>query len=457
MRQRLAPLLSMKRNFNAFFLSTAVLIAFPHAAVAQDPLTIRDAVRIARERNERVAAAQQRVEAAEARVDRARAFFFPDVNLTSTYTRRGYETVRNIGGEDVTIQSKDNVNSTANLSSVLFNARAFPLYRQARFNRQSTELDAADTTRLVEFEAADAFLFTLSAEQVQRASERRLEFARASLADARARFDAGLVSSNDVTKAELEVASAEVTLSRAIASATNATLQLGNLLDMPVSSGLQEPAPLLAEASSARPDAEALAATASTARLDLASERSRISALRAFAQEPSRRFIPTLNLNGQYSMTNQSGLSGRDNDGYLSLSLGWTPWDGGEALAEAAERRANVREAELELQRVERGVTTEIRQSVATLGTEQTAIASAATAVAVARKNYDETGELYRQGLASALEVADAAIRLFEAEVAEARARYQLALAYLDVRAAAGLEPLPAADEAAAGTAERIP
>jgi outer membrane protein TolC len=54
----------------------------------------------------------------------------------------------------------------------------------------------------------------------------------------------------------------------------------------------------------------------------------------------------------------------------------------------------------------------------------------------------DETGELYRQGLASALAVSDANLRLFEAEVALARARFGLGLALLDLRAAQGLDAL---------------
>ena len=56
-----------------------------------------------------------------------------------------------------------------------------------------------------------------------------------------------------------------------------------------------------------------------------------------------------------------------------------------------------------------------------------------------ARKNTDETNILYREGLASALELADATQRLFEAEVAEVTARYRMALAYLSLREASGV------------------
>jgi outer membrane protein TolC len=59
-----------------------------------------------------------------------------------------------------------------------------------------------------------------------------------------------------------------------------------------------------------------------------------------------------------------------------------------------------------------------------------------------ARRNAEETSALYREGLASALELADANQRLFEAEVAEVTARYRMALAYLALREARGDAPV---------------
>ncbi|MCJ7485987.1 MAG: TolC family protein, partial [Candidatus Aminicenantes bacterium] len=49
--------------------------------------------------------------------------------------------------------------------------------------------------------------------------------------------------------------------------------------------------------------------------------------------------------------------------------------------------------------------------------------------------------ELYRQGLASALEVADANVSLFEAEVGLVQERYGLGVAFLNLEAALGLDP----------------
>lgn len=417
---------------------SAMLLLAPATARAEDePLSLQRAVDLALANNERAVAADAQFEAAEARVNKARSFFFPDVTLNSTYTRRRYGTL-----PDGDTQSRNTRLSTLNLTSPLLDARAFPLYRMAKYERESARYGAAEAKRLLAFETADAFIGTLGIEQLQRAAERRRDFARASLDDASARFDAGLVSSNDVTKAELELATAQLELERAGGQVQQAYLQLGNLLNADVHGPLEMPAELLASANQPPAVTDADISAAVDRRYDLSATREHIAGLREYAKEPSRRWIPTLNLAMQARMTNEGGFTGRANDGNASLLFSWNAFDGGDRRADAAERNALVRSEEATLSATERNVGMQLKSAVVDLESEQAAIRQAETAVTTARRNADETTELYRQGLASALEVADANVRLFEAETSQVRAHYQLALAYLNLRAATGLDPL---------------
>jgi outer membrane protein TolC len=84
----------------------------------------------------------------------------------------------------------------------------------------------------------------------------------------------------------------------------------------------------------------------------------------------------------------------------------------------------------------------DIQRARVELTNAQAALRQGELAAAQARRNAEETSILYRQGLATALAVADASLRLFEAEVALARTRYVLGVALLDLRAAVGLDPL---------------
>jgi len=75
------------------------------------------------------------------------------------------------------------------------------------------------------------------------------------------------------------------------------------------------------------------------------------------------------------------------------------------------------------------------------LSSQQASLKQAEVALEYARKNAAEIAQLYRQGLSSALQVADANVQLYDAEVQFVRQRYGLAIAYLNLEAAQGLDP----------------
>jgi outer membrane protein TolC len=411
-------------------------------ARAQEPLTLERAIALAAERNEAVQAAQARAEAAEARVARARAFFFPEISLSATYTRRMRETVRQVGGQETVLQRINALGGVALARLTLFDARGFPLYRAAKLEGQAASLDAVEARRQAAFEAAEAFLATLGAQQVAEAAQERLAFARKALEEARARAQAGLASSNDVTRAELEVATAEAQLAEAQGNALTSRLELGYLLVTEVEGPLVPPEPLLAEASRPPDSLQALASGAEERRPDILSAKLRVQAQEAAAREPLARLLPALGASAQYRLTNEAGLTGRTGDGFLTVDLSWSFFDGGERYAERRERLALARATALEVEARTRRVDVAVQRAEVALRTAQAALERSELAARAARQNAEETSVLYRQGLTPAIAVADASLRLFEAEVALARARYALGTALLESRAAVGLDPL---------------
>jgi outer membrane protein TolC len=420
----------------------------PAAAAAQPlaagggPVSIERVVGLAGERNERARIASAQADAAAGRQQRARAFFFPELTVTGTYTRRLNETVRSVGDGQVTISRYNALSAQANLVVPLLDARLFPLYRQAKLERQSAELNAAEQRRLLGYEAADAFLMVLSQQQVAEAATRRLEFSRVALRDARARAAAGLVSSNDVTRGDLEAATAEREVSTARAQASTARLELGYLVDADLGgAALAAPDALLGDANRASAPPQEVIAAGLQRRLDLQAGQARVLALEAAAREPGLRIIPSFAAVAQYRITNEQGFSARQGDGFAGVVATWPLWDGGERAGESHERKALARAGAAEQDARVRAVALDVRRALVTLENAQSTQQVAARAADIARRNVQETAELYRQGLVRQLEVADANLRLFEAEVALARERYALALAYLDLRAAAGENP----------------
>lgn len=409
-------------------LALAVLLVLSSRVLAQDaPLTITRAIALAVERNERTAVAQTTIEAAEARLRQARSFFLPQVDINTAY--------RNDSASD----TRQTLQSNAVVNQPLFNARAFPLVRQLRLEREATQLTAAEIRRLLGYDAADAFLVTLSFESVLLAAGNRREFARTSLEDVRARFEAGLVSSNDVTRAELELATAEREVAQAAGNVESSRIDLGNLLNEDVREPLQVPSELLTVAASTTAVDAPMIAAAQQRRNDIAAARARVAGLREFASEPSARFIPSLSLSAQTRDINDGPISTRNQDGFVGVAMNWQLFDAGLRSAQRAERTAIARGADLELQQALRDVDRQLRGSAVRLSTEQAALRQATAATTAARKNAAETNALYREGLATALELADANRQLFEAEVAEVTARFRMAQAYLALREASGV------------------
>lgn len=412
---------------SVFFITLALSLP---AAAQEAPLTIERAVQLAVERNERAAIADTTVEAAEARVSRARTAFLPRVDINGNW-RNDFEA----DNTDRTLQT------SAFVSQPIFDARIFPLYRQARFARDAARFNATDARRLLGFDAAATFLATLSFEQVLLAAENRRTFAQTNLDDVRARFEAGLVSSNDVTRAELELATAVRGVAQAAGDVQASRIDLETLLKTEV--GPLAPPVSLLEAAAAPPAAtETQIAAAQARRPDIAATRAEVEALRAFAQEPNARFFPSVLFTAQTRNINDGPLTSRTNDGFFGFSFSWPVFDAGVRRADRLEREALVRGAELQLELDQRNIERELRSAGVQLTTEQAALREAVAALRAARKNAEETNALYREGLASALELADANRQLFEAEVAEVTARFRMAVAYLSWREASGIGPV---------------
>lgn len=421
------------------------LLLWPSLLKAQDDvLTLDKAIQMALSRNERALQAGELVSVAEAQVTRARAYFLPSINASGTYTRRPFESIRIIGGQQVISQNYNALSGNAQVSLVLFDSRSIPTLRQASMDKTSEENAAVDSRRTLTFEVSNAFLMTLSVDQVMEASKHRFEYAKQALEAAKARFAAGLVSGNDVTRAELEQATAEMGITQITGQVETTRLQLGYLLcDADIGrKTLQAPEFLLKTAEDNPQAVEQLVVQAQDRRPDLVSLRWRARAQHALVLEPTLKWLPTVTFNGAYRYTNEPGLTGRNFNWNVGLTVSWPIFDGLTRNADYQERKSLAYMADLDVRSAERKVELDVRGAFVALNNARASLKLATVAHNVALKNATETAELYRQGLSQALQVADANVRLFESEVGLAQARYGLGIAYLNLEAALGLDPL---------------
>lgn len=425
------------------------------AAPTAPPLTLSEALALAGRNNELSGIALARIDRARALRRQAYSALLPDLTFSGTYTRRSEEVTRTVDDEQIVVQAIDALSGALVVETDIFDVRALPVARSATRNLEAQENASGEIRRALAFDVASSFFAVLSAEQLRDAASRRIEVAQATVDDARTKLEAGLASSNDLTRAELELATAQLALTEAQNAVVSSRLSLGYLIAVPVERPLVEPPAEPSESASA----EELEQLAQGTRRDLRELILRAEALRLFALEPQLRAIPTVTLRGTYRGTNEAGLSGRERDWNVAALLNWEIFDGGTRYAEAAARRAEYREALLNADALRRRIGLEIRTAQTDLATSRAALEQAEVRSRVAEQNAREVRVRYSEGLATALEQADAAVSAFEAAADLARQRFALGIARLSLSRALGRWPAatPATPEpSGGGTPERL-
>jgi outer membrane protein TolC len=431
MSRRLSQLLAGPPAF-------ALLLAAQNARAQAGPLTLDAAVRLALNRNERARIADLNVTSAEAGVEHARTGFLPTLVLSANDSDHPFATPPPRG----TAPPKNVVTSTLTLTQPLVNAPAWPLYAQAKQELASTRAQTIDDKRLLGFDTARAFFNVLTAAAVLKAADRSLQEAKADLDDTQARVQAQLTSSNDATRAQIDLASAQRQVEIDRGNLDNARISLSYLIDAPVNGDLASPTAVLQVARRPAPALGDLVKAAFKHRPDLVAKLHASKAAHDYAEEPLLRLVPSVNLTGEVQGTTNTDTTGRWDEETIGVNLTWTLYDAGARYADKHARDAAAEIADLNLRSLARSVTTDVQSAVASLSSAQATLTAAQQTVTAARQSAEETGILYRQGLAKAIELVDANDERFEAEVNYANAEFQVAVAYLSLRQALGLQPI---------------
>jgi len=439
---------------------TLVLTLLWPATSAAAGFTIEDAVRLALQNNERARKAPLRVEIADGQLDRARDAFFPTIIGSGVGTYK----------PDPGPRAPNTTTSGAlTLSQPLLNPSAFPQYAQQRHSLESEKWGSVQDMRQLAFDTAKAFVQTLALEGVLTSAKRKTDSASLNLEAARARADAGLASTNDVTKAELQLTTSQGQLATAEGNVAKTYISLSFLVGQQVTPPLVPPDNTTKAAeryeqsqrnqvkSALERRSEAVKA-AQDRRPDVRSLHEKTEALRYAAQEPLYRLIPSISAAGQVRFVPDPLPSEKAVDEQVTVNLNWPIFDAGFRYADRKQRVAQLESSKLDENLLLRSVQTDVEIALASLRAARKSFKAAEEAVTTAQKNTDETLILYKQGLAKAIEVNDANDKQFDAEVTRESAKLTMEQAYLDLRNALGFGPLDdAAKSPTGGDAAKSP
>lgn len=400
---------------------------------ASERFTLEEAIQLARKHNEVGRLARHRIAQARAAREEAWGLLLPTFSLSGTYRRRSREIARQVGDVRAIVQRRDGFASSANVELRIVDPAAIPAIRASRYALDAARYDGETLQRELWLEVAENYFAILSAERVEDAAKRRIEVAELAVQSATKRFEAGLVGRNDVTRTELESATARLERTQSERAVRIARLTLEHLMGAPIPGPLAEPEKPLVEALGER----SLLERAGRARSEILAQTSRVERARALSLEPKLRAAPRLGASGFASWTNEPGIRGIPYDWGAAVTATWVLYDG--ARRGAVHRTDAAREeARALLDQLRRQVTLEVRTALLDLETAAGAVSEATLRVEVAEKNAEEVQARFDRGLADALVQADAVQSTYEAEAELARQRFALRVAEIDLLRAVG-------------------
>jgi outer membrane protein TolC len=425
------------------------LQAVPGPALAQQPLTLSEAIAEALAANPRIRAAEAEADRAAANVSIARAAFFPQISYAESWQRSnqpvaGFSALlaaRRFTSADFSI---DRLNAPGGVS--LFAGRLF--IRQSIFDgRTRAEATAAGDERDMAIAEADAaraavalqvtevYGRLLAAEAAGRAAAAAVASADESLALAGRRREAGTATDADVLGLAVHRAAMRQRTIQASGDAAIARAELNRLMGGPPARSFVVADPDAAPASGATQtgapdvlDIDALLREAAAQRPELRRSAHARAAAEAGIRGARAGWLPQIAAHAGYQAEGLSALD-RADAWFVGGEFTWTVSVGGEQPARVRAATAARRAAEAAAADALAAVQVEVVSAVRRLEAARARVDLGTAAVADAAERERITRNRYDAGLASVTDVLSAATARLDAELDRTQARADVLVA----------------------------
>lgn len=406
----------------------------PPSAAAK-PLTLADALALVEEGSTDLAQIRAQVLQAGANVDLARSALLPKFSIGASVL--AFAKAPGTGGffkRDAEIFDLDfQLSLPIDLSGRLRES-----LRGAQSRYRARKATASAALREQQFLAATAFFNLSAALELRGVVASTIDAQSRALADANARFAAGVLRKNDVLTTEVvlaqsrhrayEVETSVLEARRALNAATGLPVDhateiepFPGLLDVPA-----DARPLLDRSRTENPEVDALVET-------------RQALLHEF-EAADRASLPDVSIGPRASYTSDSLSDPKFSFGGF-VSASWNPDLNGEVRARADAVSAQIIESAAACTGLLRRLEARILQAHRFVADRRSALATAESSVASARENLRIFEAQFRAGTATAREVLEAEATLAETEGTRRTARHQANLAAFETYFVAGVEP----------------
>lgn len=406
-------------------------------------LTFGEAIELARKNNHAIKADRATLAAAQTQTETAWSSLLPTVVAQGKYTRN-YRSVAfppntsgmGFGGPNgLLLQPLNQFDAAISGTTPLIAPAAWAALKAVNANVDAAEanFEAQEAQLLVQ--VGEAFLAAAGTDELVETRRSSVVVARATLRDAKVRFDAGSVTKVDVARAETAVVRTEQQLLEAITNRNQSYRTLSTLLQTDKAFRVSTDFP-----TAPMPDPNNVKMA-----LQLRPEyRSLDMTMRAAAEEARARgwqWAPTLSAFGNARVFNYDNFALDRHSWAAGAQLDWVLFDGGARDAQRHAATARAHAAQEQAAVFADRVRDDLANTSADLRTKQKGVEAAQKAVSLSNESLDLIRTQYTLGTATQLDLLEAQDALIGANVALVRARFDVAASDLAFRYAAGTFP----------------
>jgi len=409
---------------------------------AETVLTVDQAVELALKYHPAVAQARQNLFIADKQYHNAIAGYLPSLRASAGYSRQTANTTAAIsttplGPARVPAPSNESHDAwSAGLSAdqLLLDFGKVPFaIRQAAAQKRAAEETLRQAENDLTLQVRLAY-YQLSKDQaLVKVSEDTVKQFQLHLDQAKALVEVGRRIKNDVTKGEVDLGNAQLSLISARNAIKTARATLNSSLGLAEEPGYQVVEP---PAEPVQPDFDALMATAKENDPQLLALKDQEQAAAAGVNGAIAGLFPTLSLGGGYSWAGTKFPLVWN--WFVGPSLSWNIFDGFSNLRRIDIATAQLHSAYAQYASREQQVYLNLSQSLAQLQDAQERLTLVDLIVEQAQEGLDLTNELYKVGRATAVEMADAEVSVTTARSNQVQARFDYLTAVAQIEHAIG-------------------
>lgn len=424
------------RALASSFLALSFQLVFAQPQVIRlDSLTLDRAIVLALEHHPSLLAADANSRSAASGVTQALSAYYPSLNASANFTRTDGVFVFN-PSIPARNQTYNNYTSGLQLQQTIFDFGR-TTGRVSASNRllDAAESDYQSTQYAVVMNAQVAYFSLMQAEQVTMVNEEAVDRAEGHLKQAQAFYTVGRRPQFDVTKAEVDLANANVDLIRSRNQVQLARLQLENAMgvrpagEYSIQKGFDlQPVTLTLDS---------IMSIAMGQRPELTSARSRLEANNALVSAAWDQHLPTLSLLSSWNWSNfdYSPLFRRWTAG---LTVSFPVFQGFAISAQTDQARANADASRANLEILIESVMLDVEQNFLGIKEASERIAATSKLVEQAEQSLTLAEKQYAAGVGTEIEVADARLSLSNAKITRIQALYDYSTALVRLKHSIG-------------------